>query len=351
MKMTRFMWIKKKRVAAVVICTILLAASVALWQMSQSAEATSVYPHPGLVGWWRFDEGNGTVAKDSSGTGNDGTVHNATWVDGKYGKALSFNGTSDYVEIAHAASLAPASSISLEALVKFARNNTMEVILTKSTAGKDVWQDYSLTHEANNVFRGIFVVAGNIRVVNSLTHTDINVWHHVVSTFDGQNLKMYVNGVLEGTANYAGALGTSTNALRIGKQTVYYFQGVIDEVRIYNRALSAAEIQADFQKSPDFSSKLLVKVPKGATQVITTLSWQGIGSINVTIQSPTNNYNETTVPVYQKTVYSTSEGTSSMLNVKRLSVSVTALSSDENWYVVLKFDDVEDYQISVEVQK
>jgi len=55
--------------------------------------------------------------------------------------------------------------------------------------------------------------------------------------------------------------------------------------------------------------------------------------------------------VYQKTVYSTSGGTSSMLNIKRLSVSVSALSSDENWYVMLKFDDVEDYRISVEAQK
>jgi hypothetical protein len=57
------------------------------------------------------------------------------------------------------------------------------------------------------------------------------------------------------------------------------------------------------------------------------------------------------VPVYQKTVYSTSGGTSGMLNIKRLSVSVTALSSDENWYVMLEFDDVEDYRMTVEVQK
>jgi len=76
-----------------------------------------------------------------------------------------------------------------------------------------------------------------------------------------------------------------------------------------------------------------------------------LGSINVTIESPLKNYTEDIVPVYQKTVYSTSDGTSSILNIKRLSVSTTALSTDENWYVVLKFDDVEDYRITVEVQK
>ena len=76
-----------------------------------------------------------------------------------------------------------------------------------------------------------------------------------------------------------------------------------------------------------------------------------VGSINVTMESSLKNYTEDTVSVYQKTVYSTSGGTSSMLNIKRLSISVSALSSDENWYVMLEFDDVEDYRITVEAQK
>ena len=66
----------------------------------------------------------------------------------------------------------------------------------------------------------------------------------------------------------------------------------------------------------------------GTTQVITMLSWQGTGSINVTVISPSQNYTEDMMSEYQKTVYSTSGGTSSMLNIKRLSVSVNALSSD-----------------------
>jgi hypothetical protein len=115
--------------------------------------------------------------------------------------------------------------------------------------------------------------------------------------------------------------------------------------------LAAVEMQERFQKRLALSSKLLAKVPKGTTQVITTLSWQGVRSINVTIQSPSQNYTEDTMPTYQKTVYSTSDGTSSMLNIKRLSISVSALSSDENWYVMLEFDDVEDYRITVEAQK
>jgi hypothetical protein len=164
---------------------------------------------------------------------------------------------------------------------------------------------------------------------------------------------MYVNGVLEGTASYVGALGTSTNSLRIGEQaSCYFFSGIIDEVRVYNRALSAAEIQIAFQESPDFSSNLLAKVPKGTTQVFATFSWQGIGSLNATIVSPSQTYTEDTIPVYQKTSYSTSGGgTASMLNIKRLSISVSALSSDENWNITLAYDNVNAYQIAVEVQR
>ena len=76
-----------------------------------------------------------------------------------------------------------------------------------------------------------------------------------------------------------------------------------------------------------------------------------VGSINVTMESSLKNYTEDTVSVYQKTVYSTSDGTASMLDIKRLSISVSALSSEENWYVMLEFDDVEDYRITVEAQK
>ena len=70
--------------------------------------------------------------------------------------------------------------------------------------------------------------------------------------------------------------------------------------------------------------------------------WQGIRSLNVTVESPSKSYTEDIVPVYQKTVYSTSSGTSDMLNIKRLSISVSALSSEENWYVLLEFGDAED---------
>ncbi len=78
---------------AFILCSILVG-SIAIWQINllPRAQAATINPHPGLVGWWRFDEGSGTIAGDSSGNGNNGTIYGATWVAGKYGQALSFDG-------------------------------------------------------------------------------------------------------------------------------------------------------------------------------------------------------------------------------------------------------------------
>jgi len=67
--------------ASVVICAVLISGLTVWWQTRQTAEAAVLNPHPGLVGWWSFNEGSGTVAGDSSGYGNNGTIYGATWVN------------------------------------------------------------------------------------------------------------------------------------------------------------------------------------------------------------------------------------------------------------------------------
>src|SRR5208337_5675022 len=101
MKERRFAFTKRRRIllATVVICAALITGLTVLWQTRPAAQAAIITPHPGLVGWWRFDEGSGTIAGDSSGNGNNGTIYGATWVTGKYGDALSFDGASNYVSI------------------------------------------------------------------------------------------------------------------------------------------------------------------------------------------------------------------------------------------------------------
>jgi hypothetical protein len=75
----------------------------------------------------------------------------------------------------------------------------------------------------------------------------LNAWTHLASTYDGANLRVYVNGVLAGTTAVTGAIGGTANPLRIGGNLPWgeYFNGLIDEVRVYNRALAASEIQGD----------------------------------------------------------------------------------------------------------
>jgi hypothetical protein len=308
--------------------------------MGRVAEAAVLNPHPGLVGWWRFDEGNGTVAGDSSGNGNNGTIYGATWVAGKYGYALNFS-TSAYLFVNPLKTFNPNSDFTILCWFK-----------TSSTVGSRVLWYLPNVGEAYMSGSGFFRIFwfGSAPFVSPDTASGYNDgnWHNLVVKKTSTLYQIFIDNSLTSSTNsstvYSGSLSLyvslSTNS----------FLGCVDEVRIYNRALSAAEMQADFQEGPDFSVNLLAKVPKGTTQVITTLSWQGTGSINVTIVSPSQNYTESMLSEYQKTVYSTSGGTTSMLNIKRLSVSVSALSSDQNWYIVLTFNNVNAYQISVEVQ-
>jgi len=346
----RFVWVKRKPVAAVLVCAIIMAASIVFWPRGQVAEAAILDPHLGLVGWWRFDEGAGTIAEDSSGYGNDGTIYGATWVDGKYGKALSFDGTDDYVDCGNAASLSPTNEETVIMWVKPSAG--YGELYPRLIAHDDYVRLYVYIDSATGRLHIHFYTSGGIAGVTSSLSLGIDTWTHVAFLYDGDYMKLYLNGVLYATsAKVSGTINSAGTNLAIGNNLgkTRSFKGVIDEVRVYNRALSAAEIQEVFEKGPDFSSRLLAKVPKGTTQFIVTLTWQGLGSISPTIESPSKNYTEDTVPVYQRTIYSSGSG--DMLNIKRLAVSVTALPSDENWYVVLEFDDVEDYRITVEIQK
>ena len=88
---------------------------------------------------------------------------------------------------------------------------------------------------------------GAVNWVTGTTPNPVNVWTHVALTYDGATLRLYVNGVQVASQAQAGSIQTPSTPLRIGGNVPYgeYFQGLIDEVRVYNRALSAAEIQSD----------------------------------------------------------------------------------------------------------
>jgi hypothetical protein len=199
----------------------------------------------GLVAAYGFNETSGVQVADASGQSNTGTISNATHTTtGKFGGALSFNGTSAWVTVADAASLKLTNGMTIEAWVNPTTGSGWRAVVLKETSNGLAYALYS----ANNASRPEGYVHTNADIGDAGTAAvALNTWTHLAVTFDGSTLRMFVNGVQVSSASVTGSMGASTGPLRIGGDSVWgeYFKGQIDEVRIYNRALSPGEIQTD----------------------------------------------------------------------------------------------------------
>ena len=201
--------------------------------------------NPGLVASYSFNEGTGTTVADGSGHGNTGTISGATWTTGgKYGNALKFNGTSNLVSIANSASLNLTTGMTLEAWVNASTvNSKWRDVIYK---GNDVYF-MEATSDHSSYPAGGITLSGAAPVAYATKSLTASTWTHLALTFDGATLRMYVNGALVSSTAKSGSLTTSTNALSIGGDSLYgqNFAGLIDEVRVYNTALTATQIQSD----------------------------------------------------------------------------------------------------------
>ena len=199
----------------------------------------------GLVAAYAFDEGTGTTVTDSSGNGNNGTVANGTWsTTGKYGDALKFNGTSTRVTIPNSASLQLSTGMTLEAWVNPSTvNGSWRDVIYK---GND---NYYLEATSTNASfpDGGLIAGGSYADAFGTAKLTANAWAFLTETYDGSTLRLYMNGTQVASTAHTGAIATSTNALSIGGDSIYgqYFVGLIDNVRVYNVALTAAQIQTD----------------------------------------------------------------------------------------------------------
>ena len=202
-------------------------------------------PSPtGLVAAYNFNEGSGTTLTDRSGSGNHGTIANATWTtSGRYGKALVFNGTSSWVTIADAPSLDLTTGMTLEVWIYPTTTSGTRDVLCKE-GSSDIYNLY-----ARN-WRGLPEINAYVNGANRTAEgpaLSANVWMHLAGTYDGSMLRLYRNGVEVARQAQSGPIATSTGVLRIGGNSLWgeFFRGSIDEVRIYNRALSPSEIEDD----------------------------------------------------------------------------------------------------------
>jgi hypothetical protein len=202
---------------------------------------------PGLVAAYGFEDGSGTTTADVSGHGLTGTISNATWVStGKYGKALSFNGNS-WVTVADNALLHLTTGMTLEAWVDPAATSTdWTAAVIKERTGGLAYALYA-TDGAAKPPAGYIDKTGTDYNATAGSLLPLNTWTHLAVTYDGTTIRLYVNGTQVATKAVSGSIISSTAPLRIGGDSVWgeYFTGLIDEVRVYNRALSAAEVQTD----------------------------------------------------------------------------------------------------------
>ena len=198
-------------------------------------------PTPGLVAAYAFDEGSGVSAVDASGNGRTGSVAGATWSTGRYGCALSFDGTNDYVSLPGLGTFYN-TAFTLEAWVQKATvKNDVGIVGTWAGNGPMLWIDHMATRYQLTLGSSLssYLDSG----VNPLT----GQWQHLAASFDGTTARFYINGVEVASRAVSGAVGTS-NTWRIGAYGSVpggFFDGLVDNVRIYDRALSASEIQLD----------------------------------------------------------------------------------------------------------
>jgi fibronectin type 3 domain-containing protein len=211
---------------------------------SNTASATTPAQSSGLVAAYSFNEGAGSTVADASGNGNTGTILYATWTtQGKFGKALVFNGTDAWVTVNDSASLHLSSGMTIEAWVY----PTVRPSGWRTIVHKEVDIYYLMASSSQNTPAGGGTFTAGNQNVYAPSSLKVNTWTHIAVTYDGAALRLYVNGQEVANQPQITPLMISTQPLRIGGNSPHgeYFRGRIDEVRIYNRALTQAEIQQD----------------------------------------------------------------------------------------------------------
>jgi hypothetical protein len=194
----------------------------------------------GLVGYWPMDSGSGNTVADASGNGNDGTAQNTNWVDGKYGKALEFDGTTSIVDIPYVPDMTPSEGATIAAWV-FPTDTSRSCIVGQ-------FEGYGMA-----LFTGLqlkSVIWGDDWVMDDVT-IPANEWSYIAMTWDISNAErmVFLNGDLVGERGGALPVPSVQNNFGIGVWVGWpvdwgddWFMGIIDDVRLWNRALEASEV-------------------------------------------------------------------------------------------------------------
>lgn len=204
----------------------------------------------GMVLCLDFEEGAGAIVYDRSPYGNDGTLTDTAWVDGKFGKCLSYNNASSIIDFTYHATLAP-QTFTIEAWIYLDTNNNWNMIFDNRDGNAD---GVYFGVDSNGKLKSRVNGAANPVSADTLSTA---TWYHVVSTYDQTDHKIYLNGV-EVDSNNIGALVIDVSANpQIGTDwgETLWFDGLIDQFRMYNRALSANEIRTHYLNAQGMYSR------------------------------------------------------------------------------------------------
>lgn len=187
---------------------------------------------------------------DASGKGNAGVIMNAAWAAGRFGKALKFSGDG-WVTVSDSASLDLTTGMTLEAWVypTAQMHDWRDVIMKQNSWSHDAKQGVSYYLCASSQWGPPVggVTIGSERMVRGKAALTSGRWFHLATTYDGSTQRVYVDGVLVASRAQSGRIRTGSGPLRIGGDGLWgeHFRGLIDEVRMYKRALTIDEIRSD----------------------------------------------------------------------------------------------------------
>jgi len=211
-------------------------------------------PGPDLVGLWHFDGDAG----DSSGNDNHGIVTGATYISDQWGdQALEFVGANDYVSVDDADILDITDELTIEAWIVADVLNTYKSIVVKGDANAEGIINYGLqiqAESADGTLRFFVYYGGNYEWVDSTSQVPADgQWHHVAVTVNTADdlVKFYIDGLSAGTSTFTANLPVSTSTLEIGRHrhetsgACQYFEGIIDEVRIWDTATPSFNLNVD----------------------------------------------------------------------------------------------------------